>query len=111
MKTSLGRRSGQDLDIVELIIKNRGLTEEDEKLINHQNKYSEYEDIEVDTRQEIKNLQQEVEKWKCNNNRLKEDVIKIQREFRILSKNNYFSTARGISMKAVDLKENIFKLK
>ena len=77
MKTSLGRRSGQDLDIVESIFKNRVLTEEDEKLINHQNKYSEYEVIEVDTRQEIKILQQEVEKWKCNYNRLKEDVIKI----------------------------------
>ena len=45
MKTSLERRSGQDLDIVESIIKNRGLTEEDEKLINHQNKYPEYEVI------------------------------------------------------------------
>ena len=67
--------------------------------------------IEVDTRQEIKILQQEVEKWKCNYNRLKEDVIKIQTEFRLLSKDNYFPTARGISMKAVDLKENISKLK
>ena len=87
------------------------VTEEDERQINHQNKYSEYEVIEVDTRQEIKILQQEVEKWKCNYNRLKEDFIKIQTEFRILSKDNYFSTARGILTKAVDLKENISKLK
>ena len=87
-KTSLGRRSGQDLDIVESTIKNRVLTEEDEKLINHQNKYSEYQVID-DTRQEIKILQQEVEKWKCNYNRLKEDVMKIQTEFRMLSRDNY----------------------
>ena len=43
-----------------------------------------------DTRQEIKILQQEVEKWKCNYNRLKEDVMKIQTDFRILSRDNYF---------------------
>ena len=86
--TSLGTRSGQDLDIEESTIKNRGLTEEDKKLINHQNKYSEYHVID-DTRQEIKILQQEVEKWKCNHNRLKEDVMKIQTEFRIISRDNY----------------------